>query len=138
MIRLLLQIIVEHLSTVAPEIGMDETDVHPFRAGAWILLPDELVEWQVVFDVLEPLAAFCSVATDTEISGLTSHVLRVAHTAHGCIKSLTAIAAADRHGLLHRHAQWFQDVGREVHQVDQLLHTWRVVDSLGLRCRAGI
>ena len=72
------------------------------------------------------------------IYGLTLHVLRILHTAHFLVQRLTAIAAADLNGSLHRHPQRLQHVGTEIHKVDQVLRARTVVDAVflgGLRGR---
>lgn len=101
--RLFLKQILDHLSAVPPEVGKDERDMYPVRAGLWILLPYQLVERQVVLDVIEPLAAFLNVAVDAEVYGLPFQVLRIAHSAYGLVQSLTAEAATYLDGLVHRY-----------------------------------
>ena len=135
---LLLDEIVDHVLSVLAEIGEHERDMHPIRSRLRVVLPDELVEWQVVLDVVEPPLALLDVATDTEVCGLPLQVLRVIHTAHGFVELLTSETAADGNRFAHRHAQGLQDVGSEIDEVDHLLHRGFVVDTEPLRRVAGV
>ena len=87
-----LQQAVDDLLAVLAEIGEYKRYMYPARTGLGILLPDELIEGQVVLDVIEPLAAFLNVAVDAEISGLSFHVLRVVDTTDGFVQGLAAKA----------------------------------------------
>ena len=75
-VALFLQQIVDHVLAVAPEVGEDKADMHPVGA-ALVVLPDELVERQVVFDIVEYPLAKLHVAIDTDVNGLSLQVLRV-------------------------------------------------------------
>ena len=72
---LLFQKSVYDLSAVAPEVWMDVADVYPVGTRLWVLLPDELVEIEVLADVVEPPAAFLHVAVDAEVCSLSLQVL---------------------------------------------------------------
>ena len=61
--------IVDDLSAVRTEVGIDERHMHPVGA-AGRMLPDELVEGQVVADILKYLLAKRHVALNVDVSGL--------------------------------------------------------------------
>lgn len=128
--------ILDHLLTVLAEVGIDVGHMHPVDTAR--MLPDELVEGQVLADVLKHGAPERHISLDVDVSRLTLHVLRVFHTAHLLVQRLAAIAAADLNGSLHRHPQRLQHVGTEIHKVDQVLRARTIVDAVffgGLRGR---
>ena len=110
--------------------------MYPIRAVSGVL-PYQLIERQVCLDVVEPPLALLQVATDAEVCGLPSHVLRVRHTADGTVELFTAEAAGDGYRLIHCLAERFKDVTGQIDQRDDLLHRRLVVypSRLGrLRC----
>ena len=52
------------------------------------MLPDKLVEWQMVLDVVEDLAPEFEVSIDVDVGCLTFHVLRVIDTTDGSVQPL--------------------------------------------------
>ena len=135
---LLLDEIVDHVLSVLSKIREHERDMHPVGARLRVVLPDELIERQVVFDIVEPSLALLDVATDAEVCRLSLQVLRVIHTAHGLVELLTSEAAADGNRFTHRHAQGLQHVGSEIDEVNHLLHRGLVVNTEPLRRVAGV
>ena len=127
---LLLHQILYHLFAVLAEVGIDVGHMYPVDTAR--MLPDELVEGQVLADVLKHGAPERHITLDIDVSRLTLHVLRIFHTAHFLVQRLAAIAAADLDGSLHRHPQWLQHVGTEIHQVYQVLRARTVVDAVFL------
>lgn len=117
---------------VLAEVREHERHMYPLGAGLWILFPYQLVEWQMVTDILEPLSAFLAVAVYAEVSGLTFHVLTVGNTADGLVQLLRSEAAANLDGFVHSLAQRLQNECSQVNQVYHLLHRWLVVDTLRL------
>ena len=99
---LFLQEVVYHLVAVLAEVWIYERHMHPIGALR-VVLPDKLVEWQMVADIIEPLAALLDVAIDAEVCRLTLHVLRVVDTADGLVQSFAAESAAYLDGFLHGH-----------------------------------
>ena len=134
---LFLQQVRDHLAAVFAEVREHKADMHPIGARR-VVLPNQLIELEMVFDVIEYPFSECHIAVDTDVCGLTLQVLRVAHTSHGCIQFLTPVAAADLDWSVHRHAQRLQHVGREVHEVDHFLRGWFVVNAVRLGIVAGI
>ena len=63
------------LFSVLSEVGMHERHMYPARARLGVLLPDELIEGQVLADILKPLAALLDVTIDAEVCGLPREVL---------------------------------------------------------------
>ena len=126
------------MPTILSKVREHEADVHPTRAGLWVLLPYQLVKRQILLDVLKPLAALLDVTINAKVCGLSLQVLTIVHTAHGFVQLFAAEAGAYLDGLTHRYPQWFQDVGTELHEVDHLLHVGFIVNSETLRCLAGI
>ena len=122
---------------VFSEVLVHIADVDPVGA-AGVVLPDELVKGQMVADVGEPFLAFLQVSVDAEVCCLTFHVLRVVHAAHLCVELPATEAAADLDGLVHSHAQGFQDIGGQIHQVDNLLRVGLIVDAVLVSLVAGI
>ena len=51
--------------------------MYPTGARLGVLLPNQLIEGQVLADVLKPLAALLDVTVDAEVSGLSREVLGV-------------------------------------------------------------
>ena len=74
-LTLLFQKSVYDLPAVATEVWMDVADVHPVVASLGILLPDELVEVEMLTDVVEPPAAFLHVSVNAEVCRLAFQVL---------------------------------------------------------------
>ena len=124
--------IVDDLSAVRTEVGIDERHMHPVDA-ALVMLPDELVEWQVVADILEYLSAKRHVALNVDVCRLALQVLGVIHSTNGFVQLLAAVAAADTDGFAHRHSQRLQYEGAEIDEVDHLLSAWFIVYSETLR-----
>ena len=122
---------------VLTEVLVHIRDMDPVGA-AGVVLPDELVEGQMVLDVVEPFLAFLQVPVDAEVCSLAFHVLRVVHAAHLGVEFPATEAAADLDGFVHCHAQRFEHVGRKIHQVDNLLHVGLVVDAVLVSLVAGI
>ena len=135
---LCLQQIFYHLPAILAEVWEDKRDMHPAGSGLGILFPYQLVKREILFDIFKPLAAFLHVAVDADIGSLPFQVLAVAHTAHGPVQLFTAVAAADPDRLVHGRAQRLQHVGRKVHQTDEWLDGWLIVDALRLGGRAGV
>ena len=135
---LLFQQAVYDLSAVAPEIGMHEGYVYPVGTRLWVLLPDELVEIEVLADVVEPPAAFLHVSVDAEVCSLSLQVLRVADTTHGLVQSLGAESAAYLDGFAHGLAQGFEHVDGQIDQIDHLVNVGLVVESSRLSCSRGV
>ena len=100
---------------------MHEGDVYPVGA-VLTMFPDELIERQVGLDVVEPPLALLHVATDAEVCGLPSHVLRVRHTADGTVELFAAEAAGYGYLLIHCLAERFEDVTGQIDQRDDLLY----------------
>ena len=105
---------------------MHEGDVYPVGA-VLTMFPDELVKVQMRLDVVEPPLALLHVATDAEVCGLPSHVLRVRHTADGTVELFTAEAAGYGYRLIHCLAERFKDVTGQIDQRNDLLHRRLVV-----------
>ena len=72
---LLLQQAVDHLFAILSEVGVNIRHVYPTAARLGVLLPNQLIEGQVLADVLKPLAALLDVTVDTEVSGLPREML---------------------------------------------------------------
>ena len=106
-----LQESVDDIPAVLAEVWEDKRDMHPTAPGLWILLPDELVERQMVLYILKPLAALLDVSVDAEVCRLAFQVLGVVHAANGFIEFLTAETAAYLDGFVHSHTKWFQNIG---------------------------
>ena len=136
-VSLFLQQIVDDILAVAPEVREYEGDMHPVGA-ALVVLPDELVEGQVVFDIVKNPLAKLHVAIDTDVNGLTLQVLRIIDSAHGFVQLLTAITTTDLDRSIHCHAQGFEHVGSEIHEVDHFLHAGGVVDAKAFGSLAGV
>jgi hypothetical protein len=96
------------------------------------MLPDELIEWQMLADVVEPPLALLQVSVYTEVGGLPFAVLAVCHTADGFVECLASESAAYLDRLTHRNAQRFQHISRKVHQVDGLLYVRLIIDAFYL------
>ena len=124
--------------TILAKIWEHERDVNPAGAGLRVFLPDELIEWEIVLDIIEPFSPLLDVAVDAEVCGLALHVLRVVNAANGLVQSLTAKATAYLDRLVHGDAQRLQHVGAEIHKVYHLLHARLVVNSFRLGGRRGI
>ena len=110
--------------------------MYPVGAFA-VVLPDELVVLAVGANPLEPLAAFLHIAVDTEVCGLASHVLRVAHTTDCIIQGEASESAAYLDGLLHRVPEWLQYMMHQRTEIDDVRLTWVVADAQFLRRLAG-
>ena len=95
---------VDHLTAVFAKVGEDERDVYPVGARLWVVFPDELVEWQMVFDILEPLAALLNVTINTEVSGLSFQMLTIIYTTNGLVECLRAETATNLDRLIHGNA----------------------------------
>ena len=72
---LLFQKTVDDLSAVTAEVWMHERYVYPVVARLGVLLPDELVEVEMLADVVEPPAAFLHVAVYAKVCRLAFQVL---------------------------------------------------------------
>ena len=83
--HLLLNESVNDLTAILSEVLEHERDVHPAGAGLRILLPYQLVERQIVFDIVEPTSSFIYIAVDTEVSGLSLQVLTIIYTTNGLV-----------------------------------------------------
>ena len=57
-----------------------------------VVLPDELVEVEVLKDIVEELAATSEVAFDADVSGFALQVLGVRHSAYGFVERWAAEA----------------------------------------------
>ena len=63
-ISLLLQKSVDDLLAVSSKVRVDVADVYPVVASLGVLLPDKLVEVEMLLDVVEPPTAFLQVSVD--------------------------------------------------------------------------
>ena len=124
--------VVDDLSAVRTEVGIDERHMHPVGA-AFVVLPDELVEGQVVADILEYLSAKRHVALNVDVCRLTLQVLGVIDSTNGLVQLLAAIAAADLDRLAHRHAERFEHESTQIDEVDHLLDAWFIIYTETLR-----
>ena len=102
------------------------------------MLPDELVEGQMVLDVVEDLAPEFEVSIDVDVCCLTFHVLRVIYTTDGSVQPLAPEPAADLDWSLHRHAERLKHISAEIHKIYNLLNARFIVDALCLCGFAGI
>jgi hypothetical protein len=107
--------------------------MHPVRPLA-VVFHNQLVEWQVVFNIVKPPLTFLDVAVYAQVGSLSFHVLAIADPSHGLVEGLTPEATAYLDGFVHRYTQGFQDVCTQIHQIDHLLHVWLVVNTKTL-CR---
>ena len=122
--------IIYYLFAVAHRV---ETDVYPTGALC-VTFHDQLIKWQVVADVCEPLLALLNIAVQEQVNGLPLHVLAVCYAAHGLVERGTAISAGDDDRFSIPLAQWFQYLCNQCCQVGYLLHAWRVLDAELLGC----
>lgn len=124
-----LQKIVDYLVAVAVDVVRDVNPVHT----CFIMLPDELVERQVVFYVGEPHFADGLVGYG-DVGCLTFDVLAGAYSTHGSVQSWRTIPAADAYGS-HLVAQWLEHMHCKVGEVDDLRLSRFVPDAL---CFGGV
>ena len=124
--------VVDDLSAVRTEVGIDERDMHPVGA-AFVVLPDELVEWQVIADILKYLLTKRHVALNVDVCRLTLQVLGVIDSTNGLVQLLAAVAAADLDRLAHRHAERFEHESTQIDEVDHLLDAWFIIYTETLR-----
>ena len=132
-VELFLQQVVDDPSAVLAKVGEHEADVHPVRPLR-IVLHDELVEWKVVFDIVEPPTALLHIAVDTQVSGLAFHVLAIIHTANGFVQLFAAVAGADLYGFVHSDPKRFQNVGAEIDEIYHLLNAGLVINAQSFCC----
>ena len=124
--------IVDDLSAVRTEVGIDERHMHPVGA-AGRMFPYQLVEWKVVADILKYLSAKRHVALNVDVCRLTLQVLGVIDSTNGLVQLLAAIAAADLDRLAHRHAERFEHESTQIDEVDHLLDAWFIIYTETLR-----
>jgi len=110
--------------------------MHP--VGAFdVVLPDELVKFQMVADVGKPPRSLGEVVVYAEVGGLAVHVLAVAHAAYGIIQFRASVAAPDLYFTAPPLAQWLQYGHTQSREVDDGLPVGFVIYAPRPRCRAG-
>ena len=102
------------------------------------MLPDKLVEGQMILDVVEDLAPEFEVSIDVDVCCLTFHVLRVIYTTDGSVQPLAPEPAADLDRSFHCHAERFKHIGAEIHKIYNLLNARFIVDASRFGGFAGI
>ena len=130
--RLLFLQVINHLLSVLSEVGEDERDMHPIGAGLAVL-PDKLIERQMVADILKYLLTKRHIALDVDVSGLPLQVLGVIYATDGFVQLLAAVAAADLDRFAHRYPQRLQYKGTEIDDIDHLLRGGLIVYTETLR-----
>ena len=130
----MLQQVVDDLVAVLSEVGL-ATDVNPIRA-VLVVLPDKLVEGQIVANEVEPPSAYFE-RWKVEVGSLALHVLACTDTAYCLVDLRTAIAARYGDGVAIPVAQRLQDVLAEVGECVDDVERGCVVQAKAL-CRAGL